>query len=184
TSEDGSHAVTPKPAPNRGIAHAAEANQPDRKAPLPTATIGATPLVVIPEGRINAIDRQEVPAQHDGQLLFVGTELSKEEASKLPQDLVIKARIATLWVQLAQGDKERLHLSDADVQRFRIDVSPRGDRDLEAQASTSATEDRDFRRLRDDEDVPIGSGGFDASKIQIWREDRFFRRLQEGDAVT
>jgi WD40 repeat protein len=183
TSDDGSPAVTPKPATSRGVAHAAEANQSDRKAPLPTAVVGATPLVVIPEGRINAIDRQEVPTQHDGQLLFVGTEISKEEASKLPADMVIKARIASLWVQLAQGEKERLHLTDSEIQRFRIDVGPRGERDLEAQANDSATADRDFRRLRDDEDVPMGSSGFDASKIQIWREDRFFRRLQEGDPV-
>jgi WD40 repeat protein len=182
-----------KPPANKTLqaaeAHAAEAVvPPDRGATLPTPTVGAVPLIVIPEGRVNAIDKQEVPSQHDGQLLFVGAEVSREQAGKLSPERakdLIKARLASVWVQLNPGEKEQMRIPAADLRVLRVEAPPRDYRETaDSQGNVTGMEDREFRRLRDDEPVPIGLAGFDPSRIQIVYEDRLFQRLQEGDEVT
>jgi WD40 repeat protein len=54
----------------------------------------------------------------------------------------------------------------------------------EAQYKTVALEDRQFRRLQEDEEISIGENEVDAQRVQLVREERFFRRLQEGDEVA
>src|SRR5258708_4672066 len=51
----------------------------DRGEPVPPIPIGAQPLIVISGGRVSPIDKQDVPAQHDGQILFIGTEITQDE---------------------------------------------------------------------------------------------------------
>jgi WD40 repeat protein len=141
--------------------------------------VGAQPLIAIPEGRVTAIDKQEVPAQHEGQILFIGTEITEEEAKKLPPDLVIRANVGSLWVQLAPGEKEKNHLPESDIHRWRVPAAHR-----DSNPTISATVERDYRRLRDDEEIAVGEYDIDPHRFQLWREPRLFRRLQEGDIVT
>lgn len=181
-------ASAPKKPAAKGEVHAAEAPAlaaapQDRGDPLPPVTIGAQPLIVIPEGRVNASDVQQVPAQHDGQILFIGTEITKEEASKLPPDRVIKARVGSLWVQLAPGEKEKSHIPDSEIRRWKVTVSRGNEGD--GQYSPGTTEVREFRRLRDDEEVFPSDSDVDPQRFQLLpREERLFKRLQEGDEVA
>jgi WD40 repeat protein len=179
--------VRAKPAA-RGEVHAAEATvaaanaPPDRREPLPAVAVGALPSVVIPEGRVTAMDKQEVPAQHEGQVLFIGTEITEEEAKKLPPDLVIRARVGTLWVQVAAGEKEKNRIPASDLHRWRV---PGAHRERDSGGSTaSATEEREYRRLHDDEEILTGEYDNDPHRFQLWREPKLFRRLQEGDEVA
>jgi WD40 repeat protein len=171
----------------KGEVHAAEAPAaaanapPDRREPLPSVPVGALPLVVIPEGRVNAIDKQEVPAQHEGQVLFIGTEITEEEAKRLPPDLVIRARVGSLWMQLAPGEKEKNHVPDSDILRRKVPAAHR-DRDSNP-AAPRATEEREYRRLGNDEEIVVNEYDTDPYRFQLWRELKVFRRLQEGDRV-
>jgi hypothetical protein len=172
----------------KGELHAAEAPAagaaapPDRREPPPPSVpIGALPLIVIPEGRVNAIYKQEVPTQHEGQLLFIGAEITEEEAKKLPPDEVIKARVGSLWVQLAAGEKEQKRIPESDIRRWRITVARNNEG---AEGKSVATEVREYRRLQENEEIDIGDQDVDAQRVQLLREDRFYRRLQEGDEVT
>src|SRR5262249_47265581 len=132
------------------VVAAASKAPPDRGEPLPSVPVGAQPLIVIPEGRVNAMDRQDVPIQYEkgGQLLFIGRESTPEEASKLPPAEVTKARVASLWVQLTPGEKEQKRIPDSEIRRWRVNTSR--DHDSEGQFATSATEVREYRRMRDD----------------------------------
>jgi WD40 repeat protein len=161
----------------------AAAGPQDRREPLPAVAAGAQPVLTIPEGRVTAIDRQEVPAQHDGQILFIGTELTKAEASKLPPERRIRALVGGLWVQLAPGDKERFHLADTEIQPLRVPVSRISEG--EGQDISTDMQERQFRRLRDEEEVSIiRDKEIDPHRVQVVREERWFRRLQEGDEVA
>src|SRR5262245_4184544 len=168
------HAAEPRPA-------AAPAAPPDRNEPAPGVPVGALPLIVIPEGRVTAVYKQEVPTQHEGQLLFIGAEITEEQSKKLPPDEVVKARVGSLWAQLAAGEKEKNHIPDTEIRRWRVMVA-RG----EGEGATSSTEIREYRRLGEDEEINIhvGDGDVDAQRVQLLRELRYFRRLQEGDEVA
>jgi WD40 repeat protein len=179
-----------KPAPAKRAVHAAEdktapaatsADPAGRHEPPPPVAVGAQPLIVIPEGRVTAIDKQEVPAQHEGQILFIGTEITEEEAKKLPLDLVLRARVGSLWVQLAPGEKENYRIPDSELHRWRVSAAHR---DRDSNSSAGASDEREYRRLRDDEEVAIGKYDTDPHHFQLWREPRLFRRLQEGDEVA
>ncbi|HMF12515.1 MAG TPA: HlyD family efflux transporter periplasmic adaptor subunit, partial [Gemmataceae bacterium] len=189
SSPDAQRAAAVKKPAAKGELHAAEAPAagaaapPDhRDPPPPSVPGGALPLIVIPEGRVNAIYKQEVPTQHEGQLLFIGAEITEEAAKKLPPDQVIKARIGSLWVQLAPGEKEKNNIPESDVRRWRVPVSRHNEAD--PQSGVNATEVREYRRLQENEEINLGESEIvDPQRVQLLREDRFFRRLQEGDEV-
>jgi WD40 repeat protein len=174
----------------KNVVQAAElpkaAAPPDRAEPAVNLPLNAQPLVAI-GGRVTPIDKQEVPAQHDGQILFIGTEITPAEAAKLPPERIIKARVGSLWIQLAPGEKEKDRIPEGAIRRWEVPVYRPGDRD--ERYTTSAREVREYRRLRDDEDVNIKGNEaegqrFDAQRVQLLPEYRHFRRLQEGDEVA
>src|SRR5262249_43705955 len=73
------------------VAHANQHTPPQPAQPAPLALKpGALAPVVIPEGRITIIDKQEVPALRDGQLLVLGTQMPKEQ---IPPERLIEVRI-------------------------------------------------------------------------------------------
>jgi WD40 repeat protein len=161
---------------------AAKAAQ-DRGEPITPVPVGAQPLIVIPGGRVTPIDKQEVPAQHDGQLLFIGTEISAAEAAKLPPDRVIRARVGSLWIQLTPDEKAKKQIPDSEIRRWEVPVTIGGAKE-ERYAPTSK-EVREYRRLREDDDIKIKeSEKIDAQRVQLLPEERYFRRLQEGDEVA
>src|SRR5262249_42421553 len=122
-----------------------------------------------------------VPTQHEGQLLFIGAEITEEQSKKLPPDEVVTVKVGSLWVQLAAGEKEKNRIPDTAIRRWKVTVA-RG----EGERATSSTEIREYRRLGEDEEINIrvGEDEVDAHRVQLLRELRFFRRLQEGDEVA
>jgi WD40 repeat protein len=145
--------------------HAAERLAPrDGGAPLPAGQVGAVPLVVIADGRVAAIDKQDVPCQHDGQLLFIGTEISKEEAEKLPKDDVMRYTVSYMMTKLLPGDKEKLKIPDIAIRRYKASEAPNA-------------EIIEYRPLEEDE--PVAK----PENVLVHREERVFRRLREDDEV-
>src|SRR5262249_3812658 len=68
----------------------------------PPARGGAVPFLVAPDGRVAAIDKQEVPSQRDGQLLFIGTEATPEEEKTLPQANLFRTTVGFLVTPLKE----------------------------------------------------------------------------------
>jgi WD40 repeat protein len=165
--------------PPAAAAAAAATAQPQRE-PLPPITAGAVPDIVIPEGRVTATDKQEVPVQYEkgGQLILIGTEITPEEASKLPPKLVFKARVADLWVQLLPGEKEQKRIPESEIRRVRVETRAR-----DTERENTATEVREYRRMRPEEEIALDPANPDPQKVQVLREEHYFRRLQEGDEV-
>jgi hypothetical protein len=154
-----------------------------RAEPIAPTPINAQPLIVIPGGRVSPIDKQDVPAQHDGQILVIGTEITRAEAAKLPPDRVLKAKIGSLWIQLNPGEKEKNRIPDSDIQRWEVPVYSEGN--LDERYTTATREVREYRRVREDEEINlIAVEQIDAQRVQMLREERFFKRLQEGDVVA
>jgi WD40 repeat protein len=148
-----------------GEAHAAESQAPATPDPGQPPIVGAVPSIVIPEGRIAAIDKQEVPSQRDGQLLFIGTEVTPDEASKLPDDMVVRYKIGYLVIRLRPGEKEEKKIPSNQILQMP---------DL---ANNSDGRKDEYRRLEEDDRIPPGS------KVVVKKEERFFKRLREGDEV-
>lgn len=141
-------------------AHAAEAAGAAAPGPVqPGPVFGAVPLIVIPEGRIAAIDKQEVPSQEDGQILFIGTELTPEDEKTVPPGDVVTVLVYFLVTELDADDRK-----DNPTPPKQVFRDPRDG------------EKREYRLLRDDETARPG-------KVRVWREPRKFRRLKEGDVV-
>jgi WD40 repeat protein len=186
--ESESNTETAKKPAARNVAQAAElppaaAAGQARAEPIAPIPINAQPLIVIPGGRVSPIDKQDVPAQHDGQLLVIGTEITKAEAAKLPPDKVLKAKIGSLWIQLSQGEKEKKSIPESEIQRWEVPVYNEGNSD--ERYTTATREVREYRRLKEDEEINlIAIEPIDAQRVQMLREDRYFKRLQEGDTVA
>jgi WD40 repeat protein len=131
-------------------------------AAFPVGQGGAVPLTVIPDGRVAAIDKQDVPCQHDGQLVVIGTEITEEEAAKLPKDDVTRVNLSYLMILMDRDDKEKRKVPESAIRRFRASDAP--DKVLE------------YRPLEEDDLVEPG-------KVHLQAEKRYFRRLRENDDV-
>src|SRR5260370_184612 len=56
----------------------------------PSFVRGTVDPIVIDGCRLTVFEKEEVPSQRDGVLLFIGTEIKNEEWDKLPENLKIK----------------------------------------------------------------------------------------------
>jgi WD40 repeat protein len=56
------------------------------------------PLAVIGDCHVSCKQAQEVPARHDGEVLFIGTELKPEEIAKVPPDDLITEQLGFLAI--------------------------------------------------------------------------------------
>jgi hypothetical protein len=72
--------------------------------PNPTPA-GPRPIVVH-QARLLPAQREEVPSERDGQLLFLGTDLREDEPQP-PADQIITAEIGFLAVEVAPGEEVR-----------------------------------------------------------------------------
>jgi WD40 repeat protein len=83
-----------------------------REPPAPPPREGPAP-VVIPDGHIVPVDKQVVASQKEGELLFVGQEVSSKDAAKPSLDFTVSVRV---------GDKEKV-FTYRELDRYTV-VSP------------------------------------------------------------
>src|SRR5579884_2976897 len=121
--------------------------------------------IVVPDGRIAPLEKQDVPAQRDGKLLFIGTEVPPE---KVPQDPAERDRqgiieypmgYVAVGVQLGTVPAE---------QCFQI----------EGFVDPSTNQPLWFRRWHDGLPLPRGS-----DHVVVYKQRRYFKPLQVGDTV-
>lgn len=68
---------------------------------------GAVDPIVIHDCRLTVQEREEVPSQREGVILFIGTEVKDEEWDKLPENLKIKVKMGDTekkYRRLREGD--------------------------------------------------------------------------------
>jgi WD40 repeat protein len=125
-------------------------------AQAPPRQAVATPLVIIPDGRLSPIEVQQVPALRDGQLLFIGTPVKSDE--KPPPG--------------REGDYLTIEVSLVLTQRTSPDGIEPDELVTEVQGSTR----RYYSPLRKDDPVEPG-------KVLIRSRQIPLRRLRDGDEV-
>jgi WD40 repeat protein len=134
-------------------------------APLPAGQVGAVPLIVIADGRVAAIDKQDVPCQHDGQLLFIGTEPTAGE--ELPPKDVMRHTISYLMTKVTDKEKGKFPAEE------KFPESWRKYKASEAPGAAIIF----YRPLEENEPV-------EPANVLVRSEERLFRRLREGDEVA
>jgi WD40 repeat protein/biotin carboxyl carrier protein len=132
---------------------------PDRAPPgfenVPYGTGGAQGIVV-PDGRVQVVETQEVPSRRDGQLLFIATDY---HGDKLPDDpeerrKIIQEKMGYLALEIPKGS-----------------VPPE-------QCLTFPGHPGLFRRWH--EELPLPRGG---DHVIVYTQPRYFKILQVGDRV-
>jgi hypothetical protein len=99
--EDPSEAKLVVGPPREGEKRPAPANDEDKPASLVEvrpATTGPQPLV-IQDARLMCMEMQDVPAEHDGKLLFLGTEIRPGE--EVPKDKLLEYDVSILVVPVS-----------------------------------------------------------------------------------
>jgi WD40 repeat protein len=120
-------------------------------------------FVIINNCHVGVIHKQDVPAQHDGKLLYVAREIkSEEEAKKLQAehpDLVIKIDEVFLYTDVKPGDE----------------VAPQDITEVEFGKGTNK-QAKQVRRLSFNDHL-------EGTKVEIGRKTKWMRRLKENDEV-
>ncbi|MFO0929610.1 MAG: hypothetical protein U0736_21700 [Gemmataceae bacterium] len=122
-----------------------------REAPVDAGL--ARPLV-IRDGRVLPMERQDVPSERDGKLLILGTPVDQTEYQQLPAERRAELVVATLGVRMAPGEQIE--------EREKI-VDPAG----------GAVQ---YRR-------PRPTDSFEPGTTAIIRQKVYFRKLYEDDYV-
>lgn len=136
--------------------------------------------VVIPDGRVVPVDKQEVPSQRDGTLLLIGTEVPAEKVPDVPPRLLIKAVVGYVGIefkpdaqfiaQLEAGAKLNLNKP---VEEFTGEkLYPNGVLVVKTEKDTKY-----YRPLLDKDVIRPG-------ELYVTKQTRYFRRLREGDRVA
>jgi hypothetical protein len=123
----------------------------------PTLRPAAPEPIVIPDCHLVPASTQDVPARHDGQLLFIGRELEPGEPPP-PEAKCITAKIGFLGVELGPDEKA----PEGQVVTVTVDRKARRYRpakeedELEPGRLWVGTVTRSFRRLRENDRVKKG----------------------------
>ncbi len=158
---DDANAPAPLPAA-QAHAQPAPAAAPTPSAGMLTRQPVATPLVVIPEGRLTAIYTQQVPSMRDGKILFLATEAKEIKPGEplpagRPADY-FEEEVVQLLMQRANKDA----------------ISPA---DLVALPTEDNKDTRAYSPFRTRSDTP------EPNKMKPYPRKQMFRRLREGDEV-
>lgn len=97
-----------RPPSGAGSVVRGSATTPAQTFPTAQRPAGSGDPIVIPAGRLRLIDIEDVPSQKDGVVLYIGTEITKEEATQLPPHEVVEEKVGddTKWFRrLKEGDK-------------------------------------------------------------------------------
>jgi WD40 repeat protein len=118
------------------------------------ATGGGPRALVVQDGRVLPSERQDVPSEREGKLLFLATEVGPEE--KVPQDKLITYEVSALAVEVSQAAWEKL----PEKERVYNPVGPH------------------FYYRR-----PLPTDAFEPGRTAIVRQTLRFRKLEMGDRV-
>jgi hypothetical protein len=141
------------------------------------STYRASPIV-IQDGRIAVYERQEVPSDRDGQILFFGTELKKGEEALVPPNRIITQRFIYIAVEVDYKPNQPslsypLAGAPNGQRAFHVPILVNGENNyfyLDSDAKTVYT--------RWKENMPLY-----ANRARIETEVRKFRKLEEQDHV-
>jgi hypothetical protein len=152
------------PARRPGVLHAEE----PPRAPVPAGLVAVSSAanlhnyLPIPDGQIVAIDKQDVPSQRDGKLLYVATEIDPTKPPP-PEEELVKVWEFYAYVEAARGEKVP---DDLRVER--------------AVGDSKEKKTIVYRRLREEEYVEPEN----IDRVIIARKERVLRRLHEGNEVA
>jgi WD40 repeat protein len=164
--------TTPPPAPadNRGARNNEDHDArpaPRRAAPRTvqerptqvTVTKVPEPLgggyLVVPLASVVAMDKQEVPAEKDGKLRFLATEIDPAERKSIPDSKIFRHELGFLAIEITPEEFAK---------------TPENERVV------FANTDRKFRRWKESDPV-------EPNRVVLARQLREFRRLEAGDKV-
>lgn len=150
---------------------------PAKNVAKPAAPSRAADPVVLPDCRLSVYKKEEVPAQHDGRLLFVGTEIKPGDESKIPPDQIIKVKFGKQekrFRYLREGDyvekgqlmgilDERLAQDDVDIKMGKIEVAK--------QEWIAAEKVRDEYKARWDTALRLGGGSSSGSRLPAMSQE-------------
>jgi WD40 repeat protein len=120
---------------------------------FPAATGGLAEPVIIPRCNLVITDQQEVPAEKEGKLLFIGTDIKEGEVVP-PERRIPDAELGFLTIQVEKVDRH------PDEPKFTFPDDPK----------------TVYRRWLPDDDLPPG-------KLRLAREKHTVRKLVVGDKV-
>jgi WD40 repeat protein len=152
----------PEPAPRPAAAPAGE-YKPAQERPTqvvllqkPTQAPGGA-FLVVNSCSILTTDKQEVPADRDGRLIFLATEVAPGELDQVPPLKRLPYELGFIAVDITDDPEE-------------VARTPEGER------VTFADNPRKYRRWKDGDKIEPG-------KVVLARQPRVFRRLEAGDKV-
>jgi WD40 repeat protein len=152
----------------------------EREEPLdPNLPISVVPLAIVPGCRLTASDYQEVPSRHDGEILFLGTEIQPAEV--VPKYDLIEEEIGFLAIRLKPNETYSGHPIEIKVQELSDPKDSKDQKDGKG-APKDAKEPAvkwvkvDFRPFRDRDAI-------EPYTLVVHKETRQFRRLKPGTVV-
>jgi hypothetical protein len=150
-------AVVRREAPGPGGRGPGDRSAPDRVVIVREEAAGGAPqALVVPDAAVLPSEQQEVPAEHDGKLLFLATEAAPDE--KVPPDRLIRYQTVTLGIRVPT---EQDWLALPAEERLRDSRHP----------------DSWYRRAGPDDELAPG-------QTAVVRQERRYRKLNLGDRVT
>jgi len=123
---------------------------------------GQAAALVIPEARVLPTDRQEVPSEHDGKLIFLGTELKPEES-------------ATVAELKKQGKALPAWYINADLGFLAVEVNS-GEQVPAGEQIVFTGSPKVYRRWKEGDQLIPG-------RVVVAKQTREFRKLEVGDRV-
>jgi hypothetical protein len=111
--------------------------------------------LVIPQSSVVAMDRQDVPAEKDGKLIFLATEIGPAERATIPPTKSLTFELGFLAIEVTPEEFEK---------------APEGER------VALADNNRKYRRWQESDKI-------EPFRVVLARRRRELRRLEAGDKV-
>jgi WD40 repeat protein len=137
-----------RPAPGR-----AGDDRPLQVFELPNSVKAGADSIVIPNGRIYMVDKQDVPSERDGKLIVIGTEI---KAGEVVAESNLVPDVTFAFPVIEVGKDEKLAREDT----FIFEDKP----------------DRRYRRLKPNDELA-------PEKVKVYKGKRPLRKLQVGEDV-
>jgi WD40 repeat protein len=123
-------------------------------AKVPEAFGGGS--LVIPMASVLTTDKQEVPSERDGKLIFLATEIDPAERGSVPKSKILTYELGFLAIEVTSAEEYA--------------------KTPESERVTFADNPRKYRRWKESDKI-------DPGKVILARQLREFRRLEAGDKV-
>jgi WD40 repeat protein len=187
----GAFSKQPPPPDGAGPTAADTASQDadDMVRPVNAGGVGRGGAIILHQARLTSIEREEVPAQHDGTILVIGTD---ELGDAPPQADLVPGRIPFLAIQAEGKDPNKPQSADNNPvdpaklpeNQWLYLVDARGSRIKEAVSQARAGDKWDlykksgpvYRRWQEGDPLTAG-------RVELVFEQKLMRKLQEGEWV-